>query len=586
VHSRTHALFLVAILTTGCFGAVTQAGGAPAAPSQTVKSGYVEVRDGTLLAYDLVLPGDGSGKYPLLLTYDGYDAGSNVDAKYVSEYVPKGYAMLGVNVRGTGCSGGTFNFFEPVQGLDGYDVIEWAAAEQWSNGKVGMIGKSYPGITQLFTAATQPPHLVAAAPGHVYGDIYRDVVYPGGIFNYAFAGLWSFVAQPEPGYAAAFSQSQKDPVCAQNVAMHTAANAQWNPFIQAPQHQFDDALMQERSPLYIADKIQVPLYLFQSWQDEQVGVRGVNVVENLHTDYWLTLSNGDHGMYRTPQSLARLERFFDHFLKGEQNGFENEPRVTIWWDAGANGTRSPAWTRNYSAWPVTDVVPHTLFLDAGGKLSAEAPTGSQLPDAYAYPAGTTSNGAGYGFSNAQMQGVTDQTRNTPAPTRLTYTTDALSDDVVVLGNGNFTFWAASTAADTDFQVTISEVRPDGKDVVVQHGWLRASHRGLDGAKSSTYRPYQSHQSLDPLTPGEATQMSVEIFPMGHAFRKDSKIRVDIEAPTVMPELWGFVGLPVPAVNLVYHDAAHPSKLLLPVLAGEHPDVPLPACGALIRQSCV
>lgn len=585
MHRRTQALIFVAILTTGCIGAVTQAGGAPAS-TQTVKMGYVQARDGTMLAYNLTLPGDGSGTYPLLFTYDGYDAGSVTDPRYVAEYVPKGYAMLGVNVRGTGCSGGTFNFFEPVQGLDGYDVIEWAAAQPWSNGKVGMIGKSYPGITQLFTAATQPPHLVAAAPGHVYGDIYRDVVYPGGIFNYAFAGLWSFVAQPAPGYAAAPARSQSDPLCAQNVAAHTVANAQYNPFIQAQQHMFDDALIKERSPLYLVDKINVPLYLFQSWQDEQVGVRGVDIAENLKTDYWLTLSNGDHAMYRTNQSLARLERFFDHFMKGVDNGFQNEPRVTIWWDAGANGTRAPAWTRAYPSWPVTNVQPIELYLGAGGKLTSTAPAGTQLPDAYAYPAGTTSNGAGYGYSNAQTQGITDQARKTPTPTRLTYVSDALADDIVVLGNGNFTFWAASTAADTDFQVTVSEVRPDGKDVMVQHGWLRASHRDLDGAKSSAYRPYQSHTGLDPLTPGEATELNVEIFPVGHAFRAGSKIRVDIEAPTAIAELWGFVGLPVPAVNVVYHDAAHPSMLRLPILAGEHPDVPLPACGSLIRQSCI
>jgi putative CocE/NonD family hydrolase len=556
----------------------------------TEHKGYVTVRDGTQLAYDLKLPGDGSGRYPLLFTYDGYDAGSNADPAYAAEYLPKGYALLGVNVRGTGCSGGTFDFFAPVQGFDGYDVIQWAAGQPWSDGNVGMIGKSYPGITQLFVAATQPPHLKAIAPGHVYGDIYRDVAYPGGIFNYAFAGLWSFVAQPEPGYAAAL-QSQ-DPQCDQNVLQHTATNAPYNAFLQAQEHPFDDALIKERSPYYVADRIQVPTFLFQSWQDEQVGVRGVDVVEKLHAPYWLTLSNGDHGMYRTPTDLARLERFFDHFLKGADNGWESEPRVLVWWDARTD-TRAPSWTTSYDAWPVTNVSPATFWLDAGGALSTTAPTAaSELPDAYAYPTGTTSNGAGYGetcptasLCDPQWP-ATNLTRATPAPTRVTYESAPLADDLVVLGAGNFTFWAASTAADTDFQVTLSEVRPDGKDVFVQNGWLRASHRDLDGARSSEYRPFQSHTQLDPLTPGTPTEMSLEIFPVGQVFHQGSRLRVDIEAPTTTPQLWGFAALPVPSLDLVYHDANHPSRLVLPTLPGEHPLSPLPACGVLIRQSCV
>ena len=121
--------------------------------------------------------------------------------------MPLGYAQIGVSIRGTSCSSGSFDFFEHAQAQDGVDVIKWIAAQPWSNGKVGMIGKSFPGITQLFVAeacAGDPEcsaHLVTIAPGHHYGDAYRDVAYPGGIFNYSFALLWSFISQPEPGEA-------------------------------------------------------------------------------------------------------------------------------------------------------------------------------------------------------------------------------------------------------------------------------------------------------------------------------------------------------------------------------------------------
>lgn len=562
---------------------------APAADEAPIEGesrvrGYLEARDGTLLAFDAVVPGDGSGRWPTLLTYDGYAAGSSVDAAYVARYVPKGYAVVGVSVRGTGCSGGTFDFFEPQQALDGYDAVEWAAAQPWSDGRVAMVGKSFPGITQLFVAAQKPPHLVAAAPGHVYGDVYRDVAYPGGVFNYAFAALWSAVAQPAPGTQAALRESAAgDETCARHLAARQAENARLHPFVQAQQHPFDDAFTRERSPLSVADRIDVPLFLFQSWQDEQVGVRGVNVAERAAGPVFLTVSNGDHAMYRTDASLARLDRFLDHYVKGKDNGFEREPRVLAWWEAGANGVRAPAWQTRHDAWPVPTVEPLELHLRAGGKLSPEPPTGAEAPDRYAYPAGSTSNGAGYGYPWPAAS-TTDRLA-LPPPARVLYESEPLARDVVVLGAANLTLHLASTATDTDVQATLSEVRPDGRVVFVQKGWLRASHRALDAANSTPYRPYHPHDAAVPLAPGEPAELNVEILPFGHAFREGSRIRVAIEAPGVPPELWGFAPTPVPAVNAVLHDAEHDSVLRLPVLPGVAVPDALPGCGMLIRQSC-
>src|SRR4051812_41937125 len=164
---------------------------AKAAAPQVRETGYIPVSDTTLLHYTVVRP-EGPGPFPTLFTYDGYDAGANPDAGYVAQYVPQGYAFIGVSLRGSGCSGGVWDFFQPAEAKDGVDVIRWIKAQQqWSNGKVAMIGKSYPGITQLFVAEEAAEEnetgLVAIAPGHTYGDIYRDVAYPGGIFNYSFA---------------------------------------------------------------------------------------------------------------------------------------------------------------------------------------------------------------------------------------------------------------------------------------------------------------------------------------------------------------------------------------------------------------
>ena len=197
-----------------------------------------------------MLPGDGAHRYPTLFEYSGYSPGERVDRSYVERFVPEGYALLGVNVRGTGCSGGTFDFLEPAEGTDGYDIIEWAANQSWSDGKVAMVGKSFPGITQLLVAGTRPPHLVAAAPGHVIGDTYRDVAYPGGIPNYAFASLWSFVAQPEPGAQSAANSTQKgDAACAQLQSQREADNAQHNALVQGEQHPFDLKPTAAKSPV-------------------------------------------------------------------------------------------------------------------------------------------------------------------------------------------------------------------------------------------------------------------------------------------------------------------------------------------------
>src|SRR5207249_11041920 len=117
----------------------------------------------------------------------------------------RGYAVMGVSVRGTGCSGGVFDPFAPTMGQDGYDAVEWAAAQSWSDGRVGMIGVSFGGITKLLTAAQRPPHLRAIAASSALSDLYRDVAYPGGELEYDFPFAWTAV-QKEGGTVAAPQQ--------------------------------------------------------------------------------------------------------------------------------------------------------------------------------------------------------------------------------------------------------------------------------------------------------------------------------------------------------------------------------------------
>jgi predicted acyl esterase len=175
-----------------------------------VQRGFITLHDGTQLNYILTLP-DASGKYPVALTYDpyaaGYNTGSDLPALSVADWNKAGYAHLGVNFRGTGCSSGTFEPLNaPQWGADGAEVVEWAAAQPWSTGRVGMFGFSFPGVSQLATAAYASPHLAAIAPWNVFSDFYRDFVYPGGILN-SFVPLWvlagrDYVAIAQGGVAA------------------------------------------------------------------------------------------------------------------------------------------------------------------------------------------------------------------------------------------------------------------------------------------------------------------------------------------------------------------------------------------------
>jgi uncharacterized protein len=156
--------------------------------------GYITMRDGTKLSAMITLPGPADqGPYPTVVEYSGYDP-SNPNSPQPSTLLAQllGYATVGVNMRGTGCSGGSYSYFEQLQSLDGYDIVEAVAAQPWvANHKVGMVGISYPGISQLFVGQTQPPHLEALAPLSTIADTYRSTLYPGGIFNNGFALSWA-----------------------------------------------------------------------------------------------------------------------------------------------------------------------------------------------------------------------------------------------------------------------------------------------------------------------------------------------------------------------------------------------------------
>jgi putative CocE/NonD family hydrolase len=341
--SRARPALLVALLVLVGSSLAWTAPAAPAAPALIRTSGYLTMADGVQLSYTVVRP-DVPGPLPTLFEYSGYAPGIDPDAGYIKQFVEDdgGYAYIGVNLRGTGCSDGTFDFFQPQEAKDGAAVIAWITQQPWSDGKVGMIGKSYPGITQLFVAEEQPPGLVAIAPGHFFGDAYRDIARPGGIINKGFSTLWSFIGRPSYEFTGAPPEIAGGNLKCANGETAELRGIPTNPFVQLLQHPYDDALVKERSPDTHLDRIKVPVLATLAWQDEQLGSRQTHLLADLDTPWWATLTNGDHGMARTQTELADLERFFDHFLKGEDNGWDARPKVQVWWESGRDGERALA----------------------------------------------------------------------------------------------------------------------------------------------------------------------------------------------------------------------------------------------------
>lgn len=554
-------------------------------------SGYFAAStDGVKLSWQVYLPDPakwGPGPYPTVVDYSGYEPATTLFDGIKDAFMSQGYAMAGVNIRGTGCSGGSFDYFEHTEWQDGYDAVEFLAAQSWSNGDIGMVGKSYPGITPLYVAALDPPHLRAIVPGSFFADLYRDVAFPGGIENVVFAGGWSLGSQP----ANQFDQQSggitgKDATCIQNQAGRPQSTST-NAFVEANQHPYDDTLYQQRSNIYVANQVRVPVFAQLAWQDEEVGSNAIDYVDHLPstTPWRASLSNGDHGEYYGPDEQAQIDRFLAFYLKGQVPAgdpcaaagdftaaracYQAEPRVTILGDVGPD--QRPTYSLQFPTWPVTSTVDR-WYLHTAGLLSQSAPTSAEPATNYTYTpgVGTNSYGTLQGFqSRIPAQNDFWQTQP-PAGTVATFTTPPFAHSTLYTGTGSLDLWLSSTAADTDLEAMVTELRPDGQggwlEEYVQKGWLRASHRTEDPTQSTPLRPYQTHQLSDvqPLVPGQPALMRVQIFPFSQVIRAGDALRITVEAPAVAPELWGFAALPGPAQNTVYTDTAHPSSMALPL----------------------
>ena len=630
---------------------------------------YVKVRDGVELAMTVRLPAGkdiSDGPFPTVVEYSGYQVaapGSLLDAvvgqigggRGTSDpLVPAsstavgsliapllGFATVSVQMRGSGCSGGAFDLFGLPTTYDGYDAVETVAAQRWvRKKKVGMLGISFSGITQLFTAGTRPPHLAAITPMSVTDDTYRATGYPGGIFNKGFALSWiqermeDARPAPEGGqpWAKALVQAG-DRRCKANQRMRLQTRdavklSRENPF-RTP------SLYVERAAAAWIGKIRAPVFLVGQYQDEQTGGHFAGSLAALkgNRNVWLSLQNGVHADSLGPSTITEWVEFLKIFVAGEvpdippsirglsgelyrsladapalpvrqstmaglasvreaEAAFRRYPRVRLLMDNGAAIPGSPgaigaAWEITHRSWPIASTRPAVMYLGRGGKLARQRPAAGSARYTAAPAARPAQTLPGSGAEDAWKAQPPYDWAPLAAGKGLGFTGPELGQDVVIAGPSSLDLWVRSTARDTDLQVTLSEVRPDGQETYVQNGWLRASHRKLYPKLSTELSPVPTHLRKDaaPLPEGKFTLVRVPVFPVAHAFRAGSRIRVTVQAAGGDRPRWDFATVDRgKAMNTVALGGARASRLVLPVIAGEDAQgTALPPAGALRGQ---
>jgi uncharacterized protein len=621
---------------------------------------YVTMRDGVELAMTVRLPAGktlADGPFPTLIEHSGYQVAAPKDllqniagGSKPDPLVPASgtfvgsvigplldFAVVSVQMRGSGCSGGAFDLFDLPTTFDGYDMVEAVAAQRWvKGGKVGLFGISFSGITQLFTAGTRPPHLAAVAPMSVIDDVYSSTGFPGGIFNSGFARSWIVDrmndAKPAPAggqpWARALTRAG-DRHCIANQKLRL--QTQDALAIQRATPFRDEAVFGDRSAARWMRRVDVPTFLVGQFQDEQTGGHFAESLGTLagNPRTWITLQNGVHVDSLGPDVLTRWVEFLNLYVADRiprisdtvlslgdtlyktvadapaskvaqsrfagttdvaaaRAAFERDPRVRILMDNGAGpagpGALGAAWELPLSSWPVREARATALHLGANGALDPAAAgqrgTVSYTGDPRARPQQTL---PGDGEADAWKAQPPYRWAPVAAGKGVGFATAPLAADTVIAGTSSLDLWMRSTARDTDLQVTLSEIRPDGAETYVQNGWLRASHRKL-ASTSTANDPVPTHRQRDaaPLPRGRDELVRVPLFPVAHAFRAGSRIRVTVTAPGGDRPRWRFDTV---ERGTTRNDIAlGRSRLVLPVLEGATAQgTPLPPAGALRGQ---
>jgi predicted acyl esterase len=509
---------------------------APTVPSYGIvveKDIDVPMRDGARLKADVFRPDD-AGKFPAILNLGPYQKDKlwippetleekpnpymNWETVNPQWWVPQGYAAVRVDGRGSGKSPGQCEPWSLAEAIDFYDAIEWAAAQPWCNGKVGLSGISYFAINQWFVANLQPPSLKAIIPWEGFADLYRDALFHGGILS-LFMSNW-FTAHLMHHLVGRASQQLPNAWQVNTLHFWLGNNLDSGAF-RGAQAQWD--------------RITVPMLSVGNWSGMALHLRGNTEAfmraASKHKKLRIQAGTHVHPFY-TEEGRRDQLRFFDHWLKGIDNGVMQEPPVKL---AIRKGRDEIEW-RHEQEWPLARTQWTRFYFD----LSQPAPTAGALvaanPSALSsrtYAATSLGSMGSTSAASSQVMGG-----GIKPGMGVALETPPLPHDVEVTGPVAARLWVSSLSEDMDLFLTLRNIDPDGNEILetgqqgtpvpVAKGWLRVSHRELDEQLSLPYRPYHKHTRRLYLKPGEIVPVDVEIWPTSMVFKKGHRIRLDVQ----------------------------------------------------------
>ncbi len=479
-----------------------------------------------------------------------------VEAGDPNFFVRRGYAHIIANVRGSGNSGGQYPFFGPRELQDGVEVINWIASQPWCDGNVGMFGISYFAMIQLYIAALNPPHLKCLFAPWAQTDIYRDGVYHGGILSHSFWRAWITASlhncRPESYSKKLWTEKEFQEAIVnvlkdQDIAdVPELINILKNPdvgsnpimvdFLLNPH---DGAYWEERKVKY--ETIEVPTYLGACW-----GVYGLHLPgafrswENLRVPKKMII--GPPAYLERPLYQIQYEalRWFDFWLKGINTGIMDEPPIRLF----VMGTN--AW-KEANEWPLSETKWTPFYLHENGLLWEHELWPNEGYDSF--------------DDSPWHRGY------------LEYCSPSLVEDTEIIGPISLNLYASTTDSELLWFISLREVDKDGSEKILTRGWLKGTHREIIKERTKDWEPYHPHTESEALVPGEIYEFNIALVPTGNLFKAGSKIKVRISCTDDEPKhafeviASGHIRRQSPSLITVYHEADHPSHILLPITKG-------------------
>jgi uncharacterized protein len=512
----------------------------------------VTLRDGTTLRANLFRPAN-EGRFPVLISAHPYgkdvlprstpfgylpltryrfmrqpdpisfSAYTTFEAPDPSYWVPRGYVVVNLDLRGFGTSDGIGALLSDQEATDYAEVIEWAGMQPWSTGKVGLFGVSYLAISQWKAAALQPKALAAICPWEGFTDVYRDVAYPGGIREDGFIPFWANMTERAGRVSRSLRQEQLHRPCLDDFWRSCAPNL---------------------------ERIVAPALICASFSDQGLHSRGsFEAFRRIQSKYryLYTHRGGKWSTFYSPEALAVQSRFFDCFLKGEENGMRDSPPVRL--EVRSSGATVHE-VRQESAWPLPAVRWTQLHLGPG--VLSESPPAD--PSEFRFEAGS-------GRATFRLPVAADFELSGPMKLRLFAELEGCSDANL--------FVAVRKEVDGQ-HVNFEGPYGFGCDPVSK-GWQRVGLRRIDEALSEPHRPVRSFDVEEPLSPGQIVPIDIEMLPSSTLFRRGETLRLDVQGHWFWRRNPFFGSFPPdfqpsPAGTIVLHTGgAYAAHLLVPLI---------------------